>query len=160
MAGGQGTAGGGGPAPEGVGPPDDAGVTVVVHDLAQARAALAVGLELGVAVRLRSAPGAAGYAGVGFFHALGREVGHELPVDCGDDAGLVLAALRTGCRDVAFSGAAGTARRLADIAAQRGAVLRYESGPPPRTLTLAPGADAGRALRAALRARLLPGADA
>jgi hypothetical protein len=154
MAGGQGAAGGGGPAPEDVGSPE--AVSVVVHDFAQARAALAAAAELGVGVRLRSAPGAAGYAGVGFLHALGRAVGHELTVDCGDDPGLVLGALRTGCRDVAFSGAAETARRLADIAAQHGARLRHEAGPPPpRTLALAPGADAGRALRAWL---LSPGA--
>ncbi|HET6519002.1 MAG TPA: hypothetical protein VFG47_04180 [Geminicoccaceae bacterium] len=157
MAGGQGAAGGGGPAPEDVGPPaETVGVVVIVHDLAQAAAALTAAAELGVAVRLRSAPGAAGYAGVGFLHALGRAVGHEPIVDCGDDPGLALGALRTGCRDVAFSGAAEPARRLADIAAQLGARLRHETGPPPRALAVAPGADAGRALRA----WLVPRADA
>ena len=137
MAGGQGAAGGGGPAQGLTEQPQ-----IAVHDLDQARAALAVAIELGVPVRLRSAPGAAGYAGVGFIHALGREVGHELIVDCGDDAGLVLAALRTGCRDVAFSGPAETAWRLADIADQLGARFRHEAGLPPRALILAAGTDA------------------
>ena len=76
----------------------------MVHHLEQARAALAAAAELGCAIELRSAPGAAGYAGVGYLKALGDEVGHELLVDCGDDAGLVMAALRTGCRRIAFSG--------------------------------------------------------
>ena len=85
----------------------------MVHHLEQARAALAAAAELGCAIELRSAPGAAGYAGVGYLKALGDEVGHELLVDCGDDAGLVMAALRTGCRRIAFSGSASWRRASA-----------------------------------------------
>ena len=147
MAGGQGAPGGGGPA-QGVAEPPE----VAVHDYEQARAVLAVAAELGVPVRLRSAPGAAGYAGVGFLHALGREVGHELIVDCGDDAGLVLGALRTGCRDVAFSGPAETARRLADIADQLDARFRHEAaGPPSELLVLTAETEAGAPCRVWLR---------
>jgi hypothetical protein len=103
---------------------------VVVHHLEQARGALAAAAEAGCAIELRSAPGAAGYAGVGYLKALGEEVGHELLIDCGDDAGLVMAALRTGCRRVAFSGSDELARRLGEMAAQLGAVLITETQAP------------------------------
>ena len=93
---------------------------VIVHDLEQAQAALAAGAELGIAIELRSAPGAAAYAGVGYLEALGDQAGQALLIDCGDDGGLVMAALRAGCRKLAFSGAAALAERLADMAAQVG----------------------------------------
>ena len=127
---------------------------VVIHDLEQARAVLEVARELGVAIELRSAPGAAAYAGVGYLKALGDLAGQELRIDCGEDAGLVMAALRTGCRKLAFSGPADIALRLADMAAQLGAEFRHERAPP-ACLDLAPDADAGRAAREWLKA---PGA--
>jgi hypothetical protein len=96
---------------------------VVIHDLEQARAALAAAAELGCAIQLRSAPGAAAYAGVGYLKALGEAVDHELLIDCGDDPGIVMAALRTGCRKLVFTGHSHTAGRLADMAAQSGATL-------------------------------------
>ena len=74
----------------------------MVHHLEQARAALAAAAEAGCAIELRSAPGAAGYAGVGYLKALGEQAGQELVIDCGEDAGLAMAALRTGCRRLAF----------------------------------------------------------
>src|SRR5687768_16775407 len=107
---------------------------VVVHDLEQARAALAASAGLGIAIQLRSAPDAAAYAGVGYLHALGAAAGHELLIDCGDDPGLVMAALRTGCRNVAFSGSVELAEKLADVAAQCGATLRHETAPPDAVL--------------------------
>jgi hypothetical protein len=126
-------------------------VEVGIHDLGQARAALAAAAELGVAIQLRSAPDAAAYAGVGYLQALGRAAGHELLVDCGEDPGLVMAALRTGCRKLAFSGSAELAARLADLAAQHGATLRHESATPDALLL-----DAGTDPRPALQARLAP----
>jgi hypothetical protein len=120
---------------------------VVVHHLDQARAALAVAAELGCALELRSAPGAAGYAGVGYLKALCDEVGYELLIDCGDDAGLVMAALRTGCRRIAFSGSDELGRRLGDIAAQLGAALIME-GQTPEVVMLQPEDDAAAILRA------------
>jgi hypothetical protein len=123
----------------------------VVHDLGQARAALAAAGELAVAIQLRSAPDAAAYAGVGYLHALGAAAGHELLIDCGDDPGLVTAALRTGCRKLAFSGGAEVAAKLADLAAQHGATLRHETAPPDALLL-----DAGTDPRPALQARLAP----
>lgn len=125
---------------------------VVVHHLEQARAALAAAAEVGVPVVLRSAPGAAGYAGVGYLQALGELAGQELLIDCGDDPGLVMAGLRSGCRRLAFAGAADTARRLGEMAQQAGAILIHETEPP-AALELAPEDDAARACRAWLRAR-------
>jgi hypothetical protein len=124
---------------------------IVVHDLEQARAALAAAAELGCAIQLRSAPGAAGYAGVGYLKALGDEVGHQLLVDCGDDAGLVMAALRTGCRRIAFSGNAELARRVRDMADQQGAVLVVEAQAR-EAVMLQPEDDAAAILRAHLYA--------
>jgi hypothetical protein len=114
---------------------------VVVHDRAQAEAALAAAEELGCAIWLRSAPDAAAYAGVGYLKALGDALGHEIVVDCGDDAGLVMAALRTGCRRLAFSGPTAVSQRLAEMAAELGAWYRYEAQPPP-VLWLSPDDDA------------------
>ncbi len=119
----------------------------MVHHLEQARSALAAAAEAGCAIELRSAPGAAGYAGVGYLKALGDEVGHELLVDCGDDAGLVMAALRTGCRRIAFSGRDDVARRLHDMAGQLGAVVEADA---PEVLMLQPEDDAAAILRARL----------
>jgi DNA-binding NarL/FixJ family response regulator len=120
---------------------------VVVHHLDQARAALAAAAELGCALELRSAPGAAGYAGVGYLKALGEEVGHELLIDCGDDAGLVMAALRAGCRRIVFSGSAELGRRLADMAEQLRAALAVEAQAP-EVIMLQPEDDAAAVLRA------------
>jgi hypothetical protein len=125
---------------------------VVVHHLEQARGALAAAAEMGCAIRLRSAPGAAAYAGVGYLEALGKAVGHEILIDCGDDPGIAMAALRAGCRRLAFSGAAATARRLGEMAEQAGAILVHERSAPD-ALELAPDDDAA----AMVRARLQPG---
>jgi hypothetical protein len=125
---------------------------VVVHDRAQAETALAVAAELGHAIWLRSAPDAAAYAGVGWLKALGDLVGHEIVIDCGDDAGLVMAALRTGCRRLAFSGSAAVSQRLAEMAAEFGAWYRHEVQVPP-VLCLSPDDDARSRCRAWLRDR-------
>ena len=114
---------------------------IVVHHIAQGQAALAAAAELGVEVQLRGAPDAAGYAGVGYLKALGEALGHELVIDCGDDAGLVMAALRIGCRKLAFAGGAELSQRLGDMAAELGAEFRYEVVPPD-VLGLGPDDDA------------------
>jgi hypothetical protein len=105
---------------------------------------------VGCAIWLRSAPDAAGYAGVGYLKALGELVGHEIVVDCGDDAGLAMAALRTGCRRLAFSGPAAVSQRLAEMAAQLGAWYRHEAEAPPMApmLCLSPDDDARSRCRA------------
>ncbi len=107
MAGGQDAAGGGG-----------AGAPLRrVASLAEARAADPGAL-------LVTAPGLAAFAGPGFWRAVEVELGRPVVVDCGDDAGLALGALRAGCRDLLFTGSGPAAASLADIAAQLGARLR------------------------------------
>jgi hypothetical protein len=125
----------------------------VVHHLEQARAALAAAAEAGCAIQLRSAPGAAGYAGVGYLKALGEQAGQELLIDCGDDAGLVMATLRTGCRRLVFSGSERIRRRLEDMAVQLGADLLGEAGAP-EMLILQPEDDAAALVRSRLRPAL------
>jgi hypothetical protein len=124
----------------------------VVHHLEQARAALAAAAEAGCAIELRSAPGAAGYAGVGYLQALGEQAGQELVIDCGDDAGLVMAALRTGCRRLVFSGSEEIGRRLGDMAEELGAELVAEAHVP-EVLILQPEDDAAAVLRSRLNSR-------
>ena len=74
---------------------------VLIHSLADARAALAAAAALGVPVTLASAPGAAGYAGPAWFGeviAAARRDYPSVPVtavlDCGDAPGHVMAAIR------------------------------------------------------------------
>lgn len=123
---------------------------VVVHHLEQARAALVAATEAGCTIQLRSAPGAAGYAGVGYLKALGEQAGQELVIDCGDDAGLVMAALRTGCRRLVFSGNVEIRRRLVEMAEELGAELIAEA-PAPEILILQPEDDAAALVRSRLR---------
>ena len=113
---------------------------VTIHDLAHARAALAAAAELGVSVELWSAPGAAAYAGAGWFDAILRSAGNQTPaavfigvLDCDDRADLVQAALRQGLRHVCFRGAQAVAVRLSDIAGHYRATLHRKL---PRTLDL------------------------
>ena len=109
---------------------------IVIHNLEQARAVLNVAGELERGIQLRSAPYAAAYAGVGYLHVLGETLGHELIIDCHDDAGLVMAALRTGCRKVIFSGSKDIHKRLADMAQQQKAWVRLETSLPALHLSL------------------------
>jgi hypothetical protein len=113
---------------------------VLIHELAHARAALAAAAGLPFPIELWSAPGAAAYAGAGWFDALVRQAAREHPaaafiavLHCGDRADLVQAALRQGLRHVCYTGARATAVRLADIARQYRATLHRRV---PRALDL------------------------
>jgi hypothetical protein len=100
---------------------------IVVHSLAHATAALKAAAGAGRPVVLASAPGAGGYVGPGWFRevvATAREAVPEASfsswLDCGDDRGAALAAIRSQVEGVVFTGPADVARRLADIAGQHG----------------------------------------
>ncbi len=97
---------------------------VQVHDLSQARAVLGWAAAGGHAAVPVTAPGMAAFAGVGFWHAVEVALGHPVIIDCADDAGLVLAALRQGARDLLFTGPAAVARKLDSIAGQLGGRIR------------------------------------
>ena len=129
---------------------------VIIHELAHARAALAAAAEFGVPVELWSAPGAAAYAGAGWFDAVMRAAGNQAPaavfiavLDCDDRADLVQAALRHGLTHVCFRGDRAVAARLADIARQYGATLHRKM---PTALDLLDADDPPAACRAWLAA--------
>ena len=76
---------------------------IIIHSLADARAALAAAQALKSPVVLASAAAAGGYAGPAWFRAVVDQARAEFPdvaatvvLDCGDEAGTVLAALQHG----------------------------------------------------------------
>lgn len=104
--------------------------TIIIHDLAQARAALGAAAAAGVPVVLQSAPGAAGFAGAGWFKALARDAhdvhpgaAADLVLDCGRAPGLALAAIREGVRAVRLTAPPRVREKIAAIAAARGCRL-------------------------------------
>ncbi len=100
---------------------------VVVHSLADARAALAPGQP----VTLLSGEAAALYAGCGWWQALVAAARGAAPqvavadlLDCADASGLALAALRIGLRRlILWPGAPGRARVAAIVAGHGGVLL-------------------------------------
>jgi hypothetical protein len=91
---------------------------------------------------LTSAPDAGGYVGPGWFKALVAAAREAVPdiscstfLDCGDNVGAALAAIRAEVEGVIFTGRPDVARRLADIARQHG--VRFETKRPAEALDLA-----------------------
>lgn len=105
---------------------------VVVHGLADARRALA----LRRAVTLLSAPGAAGYAGCGWWRAMVEAARAEAPgvqapdvLDCLDQSGCAVEALRHGLRRLVLLPGAPARDDVAARAATLGAAL-LDARPP------------------------------
>jgi fructose/tagatose bisphosphate aldolase len=128
---------------------------IIVHSLDHARAAIAAAAALDVPVTLASAGGAGGYAGPLWFKALIEAAAGDHPevkitavLDCDDEGGTVLAALRAGIKRVRFTGAAPAREKLATIAAQLDATI--ENGTAEATLDLLDIGDAAAACRAFL----------
>jgi hypothetical protein len=103
---------------------------VIVHCLDHALAAAAAAAALGAPLTLRSAAGAGGAAGVGWFAALAEIVMERHPrlpvsfvLDCADEAGTVLGAFRRGLKRVRFEGPPEVAAKLLAIAVPYGATL-------------------------------------
>lgn len=91
---------------------------------------------------LVSAPDAGGYVGPGWFKALVAAARGAVPdarcatfLDCGDNVGAALAAIRAEVEGVIFTGRPDIARRLADVAQQHG--VRVETKRPAAALDLA-----------------------
>lgn len=104
-----------------------------MHTLAQAEAALRAGQARGLNITLRSAPGAAHYAGLGFMKALFESAAgtnprakHSVILDCGADAALAHRAMVMGFHRIAFSGP----RAMRDKIAQIGRKCRAEMAAP------------------------------
>lgn len=109
--------------------------TIIIHSLEHATAALAAAAEFDCPVTLLSAPGAAAYLGATVFRDLiaAAAVAHpkaryRAVLDCGDDPGLALGALRHGITGVRISNGQEIRDKLADIAGQRGAFVYQDGG--------------------------------
>ncbi len=103
---------------------------IVIHNVTEARAALAAGAALGCPVTLLSAPAAGVHGGAGWFRAVVEAAVADYPtvpvtavLDCADIPGCAQAAIRAGVRDLRFTGPPELAARLAAIAAASGVRL-------------------------------------
>ena len=109
------------------------------HSVEHIRAALDAAASLGAGVTLRTAPGAIHYAGPLYLLKLVETAFAERPppanvrvrtlLDCGDDAALAYAALRTGWRALLFTGPARVRVQLAATARRHAAVLEHRPSP-------------------------------
>ena len=138
---------------------------IVVHDLAQATAALRAAAAAGVPVTLWSAPGAASYVGLGFLEAVFEQAREAVPqachdavVDCGGSGVLAHEALRRGFAGVAFSGRGAMRKTLQAIADGEGRRLLLTTGPGRGALDLAHRGAPERASAAYLAKRTKRGA--
>lgn len=109
---------------------------VIVHSLGDARAALAAAKVLGVPVCLRSAPGAAGYAGPAWWREVTAAAAAAFPgvafaasLDCADAPGDALAALRAGVSLIRLRAAPRVRAAVAAAAAAKGARLDDDRTP-------------------------------
>jgi acyl-CoA reductase-like NAD-dependent aldehyde dehydrogenase len=114
---------------------------ILIHSLAQAIAALSAAARSGCPVVLASGPSAGGYAGPGWFGSIIAAARQAVPgarfsafLDCGDNVGAALGAIRAEVEGVIFTGRPDVARRLADIAQQHG--VRFETDRPGTVLDL------------------------
>lgn len=98
--------------------------TIRVTHLAQAERALRDAQANGAEALLVTAAETTAFAGVGYWHALEQALAYPIVIDCGEDPGLAMAALRSGCRDLLFTGPEEVAVKLDGMAAQLGATLR------------------------------------
>jgi hypothetical protein len=119
---------------------DEASV-FVIYSLPQAIAVLTAAARAGRPVVLASAPDAGGYTGPGWFGGLVAAAREAVPdarcsslLDCGDNVGAALAAIRAEIEGVIFTGRADAAGRLADIARQHN--VHFETERPAVVLDL------------------------
>lgn len=99
----------------------------MIHELHHAVAALKMSERMDIPVTLVSAPGAARSGGAGWWRALIAQARAAAPtarassiLDCADEAGMALAAIREGVEAIAISAPNPAFERLADIARQSG----------------------------------------
>ena len=109
---------------------------IIVHSLAQALVAAEAAAALGKPLTLRSAAGAGGTVGVGWFASLGAVLSERHPdleltlvLDCADEAGTALGALRRGLKAVRIAGPPEVRAKLAALAETYGARLDDDERP-------------------------------
>jgi len=108
--------------------------TIIIHTVEHATAALAAAAEFDRDVTLLSPPGAAAYIGATVFRdmiaaaaAAHPQARHRAVLDCGDDPGLAMGALRHGITGVRITNGEIIRDKLADIARQRGAFVYQDT---------------------------------
>lgn len=108
---------------------------IIIHNLEHAEAALEAAQELDIQVTLISTAGAAATLGATVFRDIVARAAETFPnarytavLDCGDEPGLALGALRHGIKVVRISNGPELEEKLADIATQRGATVYTDSG--------------------------------
>ncbi|HEV2676611.1 MAG TPA: hypothetical protein VGV37_18945 [Aliidongia sp.] len=109
---------------------------IIVHSLAQALVAAEAAAALGKPLTLRSAAGAGSTVGVGWFASLGTILFERHPaldltlvLDCADEAGTALGALRRGLKAVRVAGSPDVLAKLAALADGYGARLDRDERP-------------------------------
>ena len=117
-------------------PPCTLPPAIIIHGIDDLRAALEAAASLNRALTVLSIPGAAGSAGAPWFHALIQAGSAEFPhvaltgvLDCADQPGFALAALRTGCRDLLLLDSGPAWPRVHAIAEASGARLMAPPAP-------------------------------
>ncbi len=116
---------------EGAHPP-----AIIVHALDQALVAAEAAAALGRPLTLRSAAGAGGTLGVGWFAGLAGLLAERHPaleltlvLDCADEAGTALGALRRGVKAIRVTAAPEVRAKLAALAQRYGARLDEDDRP-------------------------------
>jgi hypothetical protein len=104
---------------------------IIIHSLDHARSAIDAAIQCGLPVTIASAPFAAAYVGASWFRKVvekavaeqaGLAPGQVTAVlDCGDEPGLALGALRQGTRIIRYSGSAASRGKITAIATELGA---------------------------------------
>ena len=96
-------------------------LAVTVRDLPGARRTVDAARRLGCAVLLLTEPGAHAWHGPGYLKAMLEQAGAARAVlDCGDDAGAAMLALRLGWRELHMTGPADTVARIVAMTAAAG----------------------------------------
>ncbi len=109
---------------------------IIFHSLADALAGLAAAEKSGQPIGLITAPGAAGYAGVGWFLEIvahiecqKKQARIDLILDCGAEPGVALGAIRAGVKMLRLVGQEPVREKITKIAADHGVVLFEPRGP-------------------------------
>lgn len=113
---------------------------LIFHSFDHVRAALSAARDLGRPILLLTAPGAAAAVGANVLKVMVDDAAALVPgaafdvlIDCGNQPGTAMGALRAGWRHLAFQGDAAVQPKIADLARQHSATLET-AVPPARDL--------------------------